>query len=50
MRSLFNRVKGITGIYGLGFDRDSVLGIMLPVGIVVLIAGLGIAVNLLFMS
>ena len=32
-----------TGIYGLGFNRESFLGLVLPILFVVLIGGLGAA-------
>jgi hypothetical protein len=37
-----NRIREWTGIYGLGFNRSSVLGLLLPFAILVLVAGLGI--------
>ena len=41
MRGLIDRVRELTGIYGIGFDRASVLGVLLPVGFVVGIGGGG---------
>lgn len=38
---MFDRIRQITGIYGLGFDRASVLGVLLPLAFVVLIGGVG---------
>lgn len=38
---MFDRIRALTGIYGLGFDRASVLGVLLPVAFVVLLGGLG---------
>lgn len=38
---MLNRIRELTGIYGTGFDRESVLGVLLPIAIVVLIGGLG---------
>ena len=32
-----------TGIYGLGFEKESFLGLVIPIGFVVLIGGLGAA-------
>jgi hypothetical protein len=34
-----DRVKEITGIYSLGFERESFIGFMLPWIIVIVIAG-----------
>lgn len=36
-----NRLRELTGIYGLGFERESMLGVLLPVAFVVLVGGLG---------
>ena len=41
MHGLINRVRELTGIYGLGFRRESVLGLLLPVVFVVVVGGLG---------
>ena len=41
MRGLINRVRELTGIYGLGFERESFLGLMLPIAFVVVVGGLG---------
>ena len=41
MRGLIDRLKEITGIYGLGFDPASVLGIVLPLGFVMVVGGIG---------
>ena len=41
LRGMFNRVRELTGIYGLGFERESMLGVILPVAFVILIGGLG---------
>ena len=41
LRGMFNRVRELTGIYGLGFERESMLGVILPVAFVVLVGGLG---------
>ena len=41
MHNMINRIKELTGIYGLGFERESVMGIALPVGFVVVVGGLG---------
>jgi len=38
---MLNRLKALTGIYGTGFARESTLGLLLPIAIVVLIGGLG---------
>ena len=36
-----DRVKDVSGIYGLGFERESFFGFMLPFAIVLVIGGLG---------
>ena len=41
MQSLINRVKELSGVYGLGFERESIMGVALPVGFVVVVGGLG---------
>ena len=38
---MFNRIRELTGIYGLGFNPASLLGVLLPVAFVVLVGGLG---------
>ena len=38
---MINRIRELTGIYGLGFNPASALGVLLPVAFVVLIGGLG---------
>ncbi|CAA9531393.1 MAG: hypothetical protein AVDCRST_MAG73-986 [uncultured Thermomicrobiales bacterium] len=49
MGGIINRVKELTGIYGLGFERESVMGIGLPIGLVVVVGGIGWAINALFL-
>ena len=44
---MFNRIKELTGIYGTGFHRESMIGVLLPVAIVVLIGGLGAVLMIL---
>ena len=41
MRQLFDRIRGMTGIYGTGFERESVLGLLLPIAFVVLVGLIG---------
>ena len=48
MHGLINRVRELTGIYGLGFRRESVLGLLLPVVFVVVVGGLGALMVYLF--
>ncbi|MER3439044.1 MAG: hypothetical protein C4346_16455 [Chloroflexota bacterium] len=38
---LIDRIKEATGIYGLGFERESFIGFILPWLIVLVIGGLG---------
>lgn len=40
-RGPIDRLKEVSGIYGLGFDRESFLGFILPWVIVIGIGGLG---------
>jgi hypothetical protein len=39
MRKLVERIKEMTGIYRLGFSKESFLGIMLPIAFVVIVGG-----------
>ncbi|MDQ3694177.1 MAG: hypothetical protein M3464_11180 [Chloroflexota bacterium] len=39
---MLNRLRELIGIYGLGFDPDSVMGIILPFAFVVIVGGLGV--------
>ena len=39
MKNLIERLQRITGIYSLGFDMASFLGVALPIGFVVLVGG-----------
>ena len=41
LHGLINRVRELTGIYGTGFERASVVGLLLPIAFVVLVGGLG---------
>ena len=36
-----DRIKEVSGIYGLGFELESFLGFALPFGIVLVVGGLG---------
>ena len=47
LSGLINRVRELTGIYGTGFDRASVLGVLLPIAFVVLVGGLGVLLVLI---
>ena len=40
MGGLINRIKELSGVYSLGFDRESMAGITIPFAIVI---GLGVA-------
>lgn len=50
MSGFFDMIKEKTGIYGLGFDPMSVLGILLPIIVVLVLAGIGILINIVFLS
>ena len=39
MKSLIERIQKLTGVYSLGFDMASFMGIALPIGFVVLVGG-----------
>ena len=36
---VMDRIRELTGIYGLGFRKESVLGLVLPIAFVVLVGG-----------
>jgi hypothetical protein len=36
-----DRFKEVSGVYGLGFERESFLGFALPFAIVLIVGGLG---------
>lgn len=44
---MLERIKDMTGIYKLGFDKYSFLGIMLPLAFVIVVGG-GLAALVLF--
>lgn len=46
---LINRIKELSGVYGLGFERESMMGIGLPIGFVLVVGGLGWAFVKLFL-
>lgn len=39
-RSLIDRARELSGIYHLGFEPDSFLGLVIPIGIVIVIGGI----------
>ena len=39
MRKLIDEIQRLTGIYSLGFDMASFMGVALPIGFVVLVGG-----------
>ena len=41
MGKLINRIKELSGIYGLGFERESFLGVAIPLGFVVVVGAMG---------
>ncbi len=41
MGGLINRVKALSGVYGLGFDRESMAGITIPFAIVIGLGAVG---------
>jgi hypothetical protein len=36
---VLDRIREMTGIYGLGFRREAILGLVVPIGFGVLVAG-----------
>lgn len=38
---MIDRIKELSGIYGLGFERESTLGVAIPVGFVVVVGAIG---------
>ena len=36
---VLDRIREMTGIYGLGFRRESILGLVLPIAFVILVGG-----------
>ena len=38
-KKLLNQIKARTGIYGLGFNRDSMIGLLLPILFVLIVGG-----------
>ena len=38
---MIDRIKELTGVYGLGFERNSFLGVAIPLGIVVVVGASG---------
>ncbi|MDQ3044539.1 MAG: hypothetical protein M3R06_05230 [Chloroflexota bacterium] len=50
IHGMINRVKALTGVYSFGFERESMLGIALPVGFVVVVGGIGFLVNRFLLS
>ena len=37
--NVLDRIREMTGIYGLGFRRESVLGLLVPIAFVILVGG-----------
>ena len=37
--AMFNMIRERTGIYGLGFRKESVMGVILPIAFVVIVGG-----------
>jgi hypothetical protein len=38
---VMDRIRERTGVYGLGFRKESVAGLLLPIAFVLLVGGLG---------
>ena len=36
-----DRIREWTGVYGLGFRKESVLGLILPIAFIVIVGGIG---------
>lgn len=41
MGGLINRIKELSGVYGAGFDRESMAGITIPFAIVIGVGAVG---------
>ncbi len=41
VRGLLNSIQDRIGIYGTGFNRASVIGVLLPIAFVILVGGIG---------
>ena len=39
MRALIERIRKLTGVYSLGFDMASFMGVALPIGFVTIVGG-----------
>ena len=37
--NVLDRIRELTGIYGLGFRRESILGLLVPIAFVILVGG-----------
>ncbi len=37
--NVMDRIRELTGIYGLGFRRESILGLAVPIAFVILVGG-----------
>jgi hypothetical protein len=40
---VLERLQELTGIYSLGFNKDSFLGLVIPIVFVLVVGGLGVA-------
>ncbi|HEV2107618.1 MAG TPA: hypothetical protein VGR16_05095 [Thermomicrobiales bacterium] len=49
MRRVIDRIKELSGIYGLGINPESAKGLAIPIAIVVLVGGAGWLFNKLFL-
>ena len=38
---MIDRIKELSGIYGLGFERESFLGVAIPTAIVIVVGAVG---------
>ncbi len=43
---MLERIQELTGIYRLGFNKDSFLGLVIPIGFVLVVGGIGAALVL----
>lgn len=49
MGRAIQRIKELTGVYGLGFSPDSAMGLAVPIGVVVVVGGAAWLFNKLFL-
>ena len=46
---MLNKIKELTGIYSLGFERESMMGFALAAGFIIVVGGIGAAFIIFFL-